>query len=367
MASTSSVEITRRLKAIRRRYPEVEELASDVRGNYQNANREVVNALERMDSEIRDAFIEDAYGEVRSFHDLAQIDYLDPDITEYGDLLVLIRFCDGYIGNLAQGQRLTKNQCAALMFGYECYWREGEDFLLGIVVENHLRRIPAPEEWGWPADNAFEGKEENWQIQWLGYTIAKEMKEIARYHRLKQPGFDNFRTSTSVKPAFRDFRAILNQIEAAAKAERSQRRSSGAKQKAGHPEEVYIASPEDREMVRGALAEYISDLDHSRQIKLRKLMGDDSFAQQAESMVALTSMAIAATVKEDEFRKQVGPLRPATAAKRHPEIKAIARYYVVENGAEVFNMIVGNLGLDGALERQALARFNELQKMVSDA
>jgi len=92
---------------------------------------------------------------VRFFYELAQVDYLDQGITDYGDLLALIRFCDGYIGNLAQGQRVSKNQCVALMFGYESYWREGDDFLLGIVVENHLRRIADPGEWKWPADSAL--------------------------------------------------------------------------------------------------------------------------------------------------------------------------------------------------------------------
>jgi len=52
------VEVAKRLSAIRRRCPEVDELASDFKGNYKNANREIVSALERMDSEIRDPFIE---------------------------------------------------------------------------------------------------------------------------------------------------------------------------------------------------------------------------------------------------------------------------------------------------------------------
>lgn len=371
MANTSSVEVAKRLGAIRRRYPEVEELASDFRGNYQNANREVVGALSRMDSDIRAPFIEKTYGEARSFEELAQVDYLDPDITDYGDLLVLIRFCDGYIGNLVQGERLTKNQCVALMFGYECYWREGDDFLLGIVVENHLKRIPYPDEWKWPADKAFEGKEENRQIQWLGYTIAKEMKEIARYHRLMQPGMANIRTSDPVKPAFQDFRAILNQIEAAAKAEETRKRKPKAprqEEAAAAIEAVYAATDEEREALKAALESYIADLDRSRQIKVRELMNDATFARRAEEMVGLSSMAIAATVAEEkEFREYVKPLRALATDPKHPEIGAIARYYIVENGSEAFSMSVGRLGLDAALERKALARFGELQKMVGSA
>lgn len=58
-------------------------------------------------------------------------------------------------------------------------------------------------------------------MHWLAYTVAKEMKELARFHRLSQPGMANIRTSDPVKPKWRDFRAVFNQIEAAAKAERA--------------------------------------------------------------------------------------------------------------------------------------------------
>jgi hypothetical protein len=50
--------------------------------------------------------------------------------------------------------------------------------------------------------------------------VAKELKELARFHRLSQPGMANIRTSDPVKP-FRDFRVVFNQIEAAAKAGRN--------------------------------------------------------------------------------------------------------------------------------------------------
>lgn len=50
-------------------------------------------------------------------------------------------------------------------------------------------------------------------------TVAVEMKALARFHRLMRPGMDGFRTSDVVKPAFRDFRAVMEQIKAAVKAE----------------------------------------------------------------------------------------------------------------------------------------------------
>ena len=50
-------------------------------------------------------------------------------------------------------------------------------------------------------------------------TFAVEMKALARFHRIKQPGMESFRTSDVVKPAFRDFHAVMEQIKAAAKAE----------------------------------------------------------------------------------------------------------------------------------------------------
>lgn len=350
--------VARRLLAIRARYPELDELASDFEGNYQNANREVVNALLRMDSEIRQPFIEKTYGSGRSLEELADVDYLDVGITDYGDMLVLIRFCDGYMGNLAQGQRLTKNQCVALMFGYECYWREGEDFLLGIVVENHLRRIPSPEEWKWPDDAAFEGREENRQLQWLGYTIAKEMKALARHHRLNQPGFDNFRSSENAKPALRDFRAVLEQIEGAAAAEREAAQTSS-----GPAEDSQHRTAEEEESARGALEAYIAELDASRQIAVRKLLKDDAFARDALLMVELASRAMAATVlPADEFKKFADPLRPSV--KRHPEIRAIARHYIVDNGDEVFRAMSWQFAFDTNAVTRAERNFAELRKLL---
>ena len=50
-------------------------------------------------------------------------------------------------------------------------------------------------------------------------TVAVEMKALARFHRLMQPGIESFRTSDVVNPAFLDFHAVMEQIKAAAKAE----------------------------------------------------------------------------------------------------------------------------------------------------
>lgn len=221
MAIEETVGVAARLSAIRLRFPELKEVGGVFMRNYENANVELVNALRRVDGDFREEMMLAVYKEAAPFEELQQISYFNDLLTPYGEHIVEIRFCCGYIGNLVQGQRLTKEACVALIFAYECYWREGDAFLLGIVIENLLRRIDSPETWQWPPDAKFKRSEKNRQMHWLAYTVAKGMKELARFHRLSQPGMEALRTSTPVKPALRDYRAILNQIEAAAKADRA--------------------------------------------------------------------------------------------------------------------------------------------------
>lgn len=221
MAIEETVEVAARLSAIRLRFPELKQVGGVFMHNYENANIELVNALRRVDGDFREEMTLAVYKQAAPFEDLQQIPFFNDLLTPYGEHIVEIRFCCGYIGNLVQGQRLTKEACIALIYAYECYWREGDAFLLGIVVENLLRRIDTPDKWSWPPDADFKRSEKNRQMHWLAYTVAKEMKELARFHRLSQPGMANIRTSDPVKPALQNFRAVLNQIEAAAKAERS--------------------------------------------------------------------------------------------------------------------------------------------------
>lgn len=231
MDEEKSIEIARRLLKVRARYPELDEVSSAFMHNYQNAHNEIINMFRRMDSDIRDDMMLRVYKEALSFPELEEVGYFSDVLTDFGERLVEIRFCCGYVGNLVQGDRLPEEQCAALMFAYECYWREGENFLLGNVVENLLRRIESPDTWKWPEDRAFKGKEENRQIQWLAHAVAKEMKELARHHRSKQPAWDNFKASP--KPELKDFRGTLGQIKDAAKAERATKAASPGKRSAG--------------------------------------------------------------------------------------------------------------------------------------
>lgn len=220
MAVEDTVGIADRISKIRLRFPELKQVGGVFMRNYENANVELVNALRRVDGDFREEMTLTVYKEAQPYEELVQISYFNDQLTAYGEHIVEIRFCCGYIGNLVQGQRLTKEACLALVYAYECYWREGEAFLLGIVVENLLRRIDTPDKWGWPADAEFKRSEKNRQMHWLAYTVAKEMKELARFHRLSQPGMANIRTSDPVKPPLQNFRAVFNQIEEAAKAER---------------------------------------------------------------------------------------------------------------------------------------------------
>lgn len=218
MEKSESREVARRLAKIRGEFPELKNVSSSLMANYENAHRELVSVFMRMDGEIREEMLLRAYKEVMSFDELAGLHYLSSEFTDFGDLLVEIRFCCGYIGNLAQGDQISEVEVAALIFAYECYWREGDDFLLGNVVENLLRRVGEPSSWKWPEDEKFRGKESKRQFQWLAHEIGKEMKRLASHHRSAQPGWDVFSAGRSKKPAFRDFRATRDQIWAAAKA-----------------------------------------------------------------------------------------------------------------------------------------------------
>lgn len=212
-------DIARRLEAIKRRYPELDNLSSSYMHNYENAHREVANVFRRMDRDIRDEMMAKVYVEIVPVEEIGDVGYFDESLTDFGEALVLIRFCCGFVGNLAEGRALSENECAALMFAYECHWYEGDDFLLGNVVENLLRRIGDESRWGWPADADFKGQEKRRQFQWLGREIALAMKELARYHRNIQPGH-SYGDMNAKKPALRNFRAIQAQINAAAKERR---------------------------------------------------------------------------------------------------------------------------------------------------
>ncbi len=192
--------------------------------NFENCHTDVAAVIHLSDSDYLEALLLCAYERVHGFETLQKFTYLDDDeLTPYGLMVTKIRYCLGYLGNLSDGDVVDADQCDALIFAYEAYWKFGDDFILGNVVENLLSRLPEPSRWSWPPDSAFNGLEGPRQFQWLAYTIGKEMKGIARYHRLMQPGMSAFRTAVEPKPAFKDFRAIHAQIAMLAKAERKAR------------------------------------------------------------------------------------------------------------------------------------------------
>ncbi len=206
-----------RLSKIASSYKEMNALDYQFMNNYANAHRELVNVFTQMDSEIRDEMMLLAYEEVSPLEALSKLDHRNTEQTNFGRFLVLVRFCCGYFGNLAQGDRLTDEEVVALMFAYECYWREGEDFLLGNLVDSMLRRIGPSGSWSWPPEPDFQGLESNRQRQWLAREVGKEILELATFYRHSQPGLEAFSMSKPTKPTFRDFKATRNQINAVAK------------------------------------------------------------------------------------------------------------------------------------------------------
>ena len=200
MDQETSRGISDRLSDIRLLFPELKEVGGVFMNNYENAYQDMVGALRRIDGDIREEIVLSVYKDKLSYETLSSIDYFNDLLTDYGEHILEIRFCCGYFGNLAKGDRVVKDECIAMIYAYECYWHEGDDFLLGIVVENLLRRIESPEKWNWPPEAEFKRSQKNRQIQWLAHTVGKEMKALASFHRLSQPGMGAFATAVPVKP-----------------------------------------------------------------------------------------------------------------------------------------------------------------------
>ena len=170
--------------------------------NWQNCQADLINTLDRIDGDVRQMFYDKCY----------PTDATDPSgrgMTIYARQLVCARYCIGWIGNLAQGDRLDAEQAQALSFIYAAYWHLGQDFLLGNIVENLLRRIGDPEQKAPALDTSLAKSPTA-----LGIDIWKEIWRTWRegYFTLSSLG-RAFATSKPQKPPFRnDFLVKVNQF-----------------------------------------------------------------------------------------------------------------------------------------------------------
>lgn len=209
--------IGKKLTALHREFPDLKKLDGYWYSNFPNASKDLAQTIRRSDGDIHRTLLLAAYNEIHPFDYLENLTYWDmDDMTPYGLMLTKVRYCLGYIGNLANGDVITKEQALALIFAYEAYWNYVDDFTLGNNVEFQIRRISDPKTWRWPTDKDFKYKEERRQYQWLAHTIGLELKAFARWHRFIYSGFGS---GNEPKPEFRDFRSAHSQIKAKAKAD----------------------------------------------------------------------------------------------------------------------------------------------------
>lgn len=183
--------------------------------NFKNAHVELVNVLRLGGSEMYGSFAPMCYVDppdwdgLRALADLTSWDI--DELTMYGQMVVNVRFCAGYLGNLAQGDAMKIEQCAALIFAYEAYWRFGDDYVLGCVVEALLRRIGRPERWA-----AEPGSDEKSAVErvLLAREVGTAMIALFSHHLSTQPGsIEASLGGSRPKPELIDFRSKLLSIK----------------------------------------------------------------------------------------------------------------------------------------------------------
>lgn len=184
------------------------ELDSDWHGNFDNAHKELLKVLSDVDSDIFGNLAAAAYASPpENKHEMSFLYSIRSNqkdgLTEYGRMIVAVRFCLGYLGNLKHGSGLLNAECKALVFGYEAYWRHGGDFLFGSTIDSALKRLGDPGGWG-QADAAAQGREEKDLIA-HGMRVARALWELHSWHRLSQ--VPNMEMAPIDKPAFIDFRS----------------------------------------------------------------------------------------------------------------------------------------------------------------
>ena len=197
---------------------------------FANSSRDVAQTIRRCDSDIHsyllkrvyeEMFLERASKERNLFNVLEDMTYHQMwEMTNYGRMIVKIRYSLGYGGNMKRGQVLRRLEVLAMIFAYEAYWHFGDDFLLGSVVETFLQRLEPKEEWVWPMEKEFGGRQDKRQYQWMAWEIVGELKKVFRYHRLMAPGMENIRTADEPKPAFVNFRELDARIKEMVKQDR---------------------------------------------------------------------------------------------------------------------------------------------------
>lgn len=191
------------------------------RSNFENSNAEILSVISKSDREIRQDLIAQIYGDDVSESDWAKFGSIQPEeVSQFGRMLNWIRFGAGYIGNGAQGDQLSDQECLAMNFSYRCYWACGSNFMIRAVLGQYLSRESKSRSWPWPS--AIR-KQRDHQIQWLGHSIKIEMLKLQQFYEQEFLAQTGFLDAPSTKPALIDFQKVLKQINDADAAERGNR------------------------------------------------------------------------------------------------------------------------------------------------
>jgi hypothetical protein len=189
--------------------------------NFQNAHSKVSNVIRLSDSFFHRDLARRVYVAPSfplDFERLRGYTFRDSDeLTVYGLMIVKVRSCAGYLGNLAQGDLLSKEHCAALTFAYEAFWKFGEDYVLDCVVEALMRRIGSPSDWTRSVEIA-KGLDDAFAQLDLGLAIGVEMSELFAHHRSSQRGTIEASFGKRPKSTFIEFRQRLDAIKPPRKA-----------------------------------------------------------------------------------------------------------------------------------------------------
>jgi len=120
--------------------------------NFANANRSILDIIREADREGQPLRIAAVYANPQPVDALRNLRWSDMDqMTLYGQMIAKIRYSIGYFGNMWEGQVVNNDHCSAMIFAYEAYWKGGNDYFVGSVMENVLKHLPDPSEWKMPA------------------------------------------------------------------------------------------------------------------------------------------------------------------------------------------------------------------------
>ncbi|CAH0229925.1 hypothetical protein SRABI118_02440 [Massilia sp. Bi118] len=169
--------------------------------NFENANRFILDIIDEADCEVQPLRLAAVYVSPKSSNALRNLHWSDVDqMTLYGQMIAKIRYSIGYFGNMWEGQVAHNDHCSAMIFAYEAYWRGGNDYFVGSVVETVLKRLPDPSEWRMPPAAALRKSPYGQERQKLAIEIANASKALSRYYFDTYLGIANSSNKDAIKP-----------------------------------------------------------------------------------------------------------------------------------------------------------------------